>query len=61
MNTQELRLLSCIGQGLSCREMSNLLNLKVGTVRNYLSALYSKAGFRNRNEAGIFARQIGLS
>jgi DNA-binding NarL/FixJ family response regulator len=61
MNTQELRLLSCVGQGLSCREMSVVLNLKVGTVRNYLSALYSKTGLRNRTEAGIFAHKIGLS
>jgi DNA-binding NarL/FixJ family response regulator len=61
MNRQELRLLSCIGRGLSGSEISRTLQLTEGTIRNYLSSIYSKTGMRNRAEVALFARQVGLS
>ncbi|MDR1909960.1 MAG: response regulator transcription factor [Spirochaetaceae bacterium] len=60
MSRQELRLLACIGQGLSRGELSQTLKLSHGTIRNYLSSIYTKTGVRNRTEAALFARQLGL-
>jgi DNA-binding NarL/FixJ family response regulator len=61
MSRQELRLLTCIGRGLSNAEISAALELRTGTIRNYLSAIYSKTGMRSRTEVALFAKQMGFA
>jgi DNA-binding NarL/FixJ family response regulator len=60
MSRQELRLLACVGRGLSSGEISRTLKLSQGTVRNYLSSIYTKTGMHNRIEAALLAQYLGL-
>jgi DNA-binding NarL/FixJ family response regulator len=57
---KQLELLVCIGQGFSNKEIAAMLQLKNGTIRNYISILLRKTGRRNRTEMAIFAYQFGL-
>jgi DNA-binding NarL/FixJ family response regulator len=56
MSRQEMRLITCIGQGLSTKEIAKNLRLKDGTIRNYISTIFHKTGLRNRAEVALFAR-----
>jgi DNA-binding NarL/FixJ family response regulator/exonuclease VII small subunit len=60
LNATEVEILELSRQGLSTRDMANILNLVEGTVRNYLSDIYEKLGARNRMEAIQKAHDIGL-
>jgi DNA-binding NarL/FixJ family response regulator len=48
LNRTELRILECIGQSKSTKEISETLHLKMGTVRNYISVLMRKSGIHSR-------------
>ncbi|MDR3336254.1 MAG: response regulator transcription factor [Treponema sp.] len=60
MTRQELRLMACIGQGFSNKEIAQALKLQNGTIRNYISAILQKTGFRNRTEVAIYAHNMGI-
>jgi DNA-binding NarL/FixJ family response regulator len=55
MTKIELKLIACIGQGFTTREMAKNLSLSTGTVRNYISQVLQKTGLRNRNQVASFA------
>lgn len=54
LNRTELRIFEFIGQGKSTKEISEILHLKIGTVRNYISSLMRKSGVKNRMEMIYF-------
>jgi DNA-binding NarL/FixJ family response regulator len=56
----ELRIISLIGEGRSVKEIAENLNLKPGTIRNYISSAMHKAGLRNRSEIALYALKKGL-
>jgi DNA-binding NarL/FixJ family response regulator len=56
----ELRIMSLIGEGRSDKEIAETMNLKPGTIRNYISSAMRKAGLRNRTEIAIYALKMGL-
>ena len=56
----ELAVISCIGKGLSNKEIAEYLKLKDGTIRNSLTSIYQKTGLRNRIQVAIYAHRIGL-
>jgi DNA-binding NarL/FixJ family response regulator len=56
LNQTETRIFECIGQGKGTKEIGETLHLKMGTVRNYVSALMRKGGFQSRVEMARFAR-----
>jgi DNA-binding NarL/FixJ family response regulator len=56
----ELRIITFIGEGRSDKEIAENLNLKPGTIRNYISSTMHKAGLRNRTEIAIYAFKKGL-
>jgi DNA-binding NarL/FixJ family response regulator len=60
MTRQELRLIACIGRGLSNKEIAQSLKLQNGTIRNYISAILQKTGFKNRTEVAIYAHNMGI-
>jgi DNA-binding NarL/FixJ family response regulator len=55
LTEQEMRVLSRLAEGRTNREIADLLSLGEGTVRNYVSAVFSKLGVNNRAEAAAYA------
>jgi len=56
----ELKIIQAIGQGLSNKEVSKLLNFTDGTVRNYISSILKKLELRDRTQIAIFAIQSSI-
>lgn len=55
LNRTELDIIGKIGKGLSNKEIASALSLSEGTVRNYISNILQKTGFRDRTQIAIFA------
>jgi DNA-binding NarL/FixJ family response regulator len=51
----ERQIIECISQGRTTKEIAETLNLKIGTVRNYISSLMKKTGGRSRAQLIYFA------
>jgi DNA-binding NarL/FixJ family response regulator len=56
----ELKIISCIGQGKSIKEIAEQLHLARGTIRNCVSSVMRKTGSRNRTQIALYAIQNGL-
>src|SRR5262249_24031672 len=59
VNTVEWQVLGLAAQGDSVAEIARRMHLSLGTVRNYLSAVVTKTGARNRLDAIRIARKTG--
>jgi DNA-binding NarL/FixJ family response regulator len=55
LTEQELRVLSYLSEGRTNREIADALSLGEGTVRNYVSSIFSKLHVNNRAEAAAYA------
>jgi DNA-binding NarL/FixJ family response regulator len=51
LNQQELKVLKYLAQGLSNKAISEVMFLSLGTVKNYISNIYSKLNVKNRSSA----------
>ena len=51
LTSQEARILNLIADGLTNQEIAERLELSPKTVKNYVSAIYSKIEVRNRSDA----------
>lgn len=60
LNNQELKVLKCLTQGLSNKLISEKMFLSVGTVKNYISTIYSKLNVKNRSSAIMKAMEESL-
>ena len=60
LSKTELRILTHIGEGLSSKQIAQDLDLAVGTVNNYVSAVMHKTGFNSRSRLARYACQYGL-
>jgi DNA-binding NarL/FixJ family response regulator len=49
-----------IANGFSNAEIAQALHLSDGTVRNYVSAVFSKLGVSDRTQAAVLALRYGL-
>lgn len=54
LSDKEIMLLKQIAEGLSNREIAEVLYLSEGTVRNYISLLLEKLNLRDRTQLAIF-------
>jgi len=52
--------LAMLGLGLSNRDIAEELFLGVETVRTYVRQVYQKLGVKNRTQAAVRARVLGL-
>jgi DNA-binding NarL/FixJ family response regulator len=58
LTTQERRILELIGEGLTNRQIGERMFLAEKTVKNYVSALFSKLGMERRAQAAAFAVRV---
>lgn len=54
ISPREFAILKLVGEGCSNREIGRELKISEGTVRNYVTALLEKLGFRDRTQLAIF-------
>ncbi|WP_438444702.1 response regulator [Gorillibacterium sp. sgz5001074] len=60
LSDRELQVLHCISDGLNNREIAEKLFLSEGTVKNYISSIYSKMDVRDRIQATKKAQDEGM-
>lgn len=61
LNGQELKVLKYLTQGLSNKDIAEKMFLSVGTVKNYISNIYSKLNVNNRASAIMKAMEESLT
>jgi DNA-binding NarL/FixJ family response regulator len=60
LSEREHEILRYLSLGLSNREIAQRLNLAEGTVKNYVSGILQKLGVRDRTQAAVRARELGM-
>ena len=60
LSEREEEILRLIARGLSNREIADRLSLAPGTVKNYVTTILQKLGARDRTQAALRARELGL-
>ena len=60
LTTKERRVLALVAEGQTNRDIASELFLSEGTVRNYVSSIFSKLGLANRAEAAAYAIRHNL-
>ena len=60
LTERELDVLGLLAQGLSNREIGQKLSLTEGTVKNYVTNVLQKIGARDRTQAALRGRELGL-
>ena len=60
LSGRELEILGAVCQGFSNPEIADRMHLAEGTVKNYVTNILSKLGVRDRTQAALRARDLGL-
>lgn len=60
LGSSKLEVLKLIGQGKTNQEIAQMLHLSEGTVKNYVSYIFSQLGVRDRVQAALWAQQYLL-
>ncbi|GHB59272.1 DNA-binding response regulator [Streptomyces spinoverrucosus] len=60
LTEREQQVLALVGEGLSNAEIGRRLYVVEGTVKSYVSAIFTALGVRNRVQAAIVAYEAGL-
>ena len=60
LSSREGAVLALLAQGYSNKEIAAHLFLAEGTVKNHVSAILQKIGARDRTQAALLARDLGL-
>jgi DNA-binding NarL/FixJ family response regulator len=60
LSEREIDVLRLVAQGYSNREIAGRLFLAEGTVKNYVTTLLQKIGVRDRTQAALRGRELGL-
>jgi len=60
LSERERGVLRLLASGLSNREIATCLSLAEGTVKNYVTSILQKLGVRDRTQAAVRARELGM-
>lgn len=60
LSERELEILSVLAEGASNREIAQKLYITEGTVKNHVTNILGKLGVRDRTQAALKARELGL-
>ena len=60
LSEREKEILGLLAKGLTNREIAGRLHLAEGTVKNYVTAILHKLDVRDRTQAALRARELGL-
>jgi len=60
LSEREIEILTLVSQGLTNKEIAARLYLAEGTVKNYVTSILQKIGVRDRTQAAIRARELGV-
>jgi DNA-binding NarL/FixJ family response regulator len=60
LSERELEILTLIARGASNREIGQRLFIAEGTVKNHVTRILAKLGVRDRTQAALKARELGL-
>ena len=60
LTARQMELLALVGQGLSNAQIASQMHLSEGTVKQYLSALFTLLNIDNRVHAAVLAYRMGL-
>ena len=60
LSRREREVLGLIAEGMSNRNIANRLNLAEGTIKNYVSSLIGKLNARDRTQAAMMSKELGL-
>jgi DNA-binding NarL/FixJ family response regulator len=60
LSTRELEILALVANGASNKEIGAALFIAEGTVKNHLTNILGKLGARDRTQAALKARELGL-
>jgi DNA-binding NarL/FixJ family response regulator len=61
LSPREREIVALLGSGASNKEIADRLNLAEGTVKNHVTNILSKLDVRDRTQAAIRARQLGIT
>jgi DNA-binding NarL/FixJ family response regulator len=60
LSPREREIVSLLGSGASNKEIADRLNLAEGTVKNHVTNILTKLDVRDRTQAALRARQLGI-
>ena len=60
LSEREVEILRLLAKGLTNREIAWQVSLAEGTVKNYVTSILGKIGARDRTQAALRARELGL-
>ena len=60
LSDREMEILGHLGRGLTNPEIASQMHLAEGTVKNYVTNVLNKLGVRDRTQAALRARDLGL-
>ena len=60
LSDREGEIVQLLAHGLTNREIADRLSLAEGTVKNYVTVILQKLGVRDRTQAALRARELGL-
>jgi DNA-binding NarL/FixJ family response regulator len=60
LSPREREIVSLLGSGASNKEIADRLNLAEGTIKNHVTSILTKLDVRDRTQAALRARQLGI-
>ncbi|MCL1814223.1 MAG: response regulator transcription factor [Treponema sp.] len=61
ISPSEMKIMGYVGKGYTNKEIAEKLHLTEGTIRNYVSSVLQKTGFRDRTQIAIYAVRTGIA